>query len=155
MVINRKLLLNDSCDHRARPYAGGESIRHRAAVENAGEDLLLVIGQLRGTTRSVSFQDAVHAVCLPVVEPDRHLGAMNLQMPGNFRSGHPFHVERDRMESAGNAIGSFAHRVFAKLYQLLDFLECSTNSDRLHGISFFWMMPIYICRLNYARLYNM
>ena len=136
MVSDRKFIFNNSCDHRTRPYARGESIRHRPAVQDVGKFLLLTIGQGRWATRSMSLQRSVHSVLLPIAQPDGDLGTVNLENGCNLRGCFALHVEDHCVEPSGNAICSVPKGLSAELNEVSHFICCSMYLDRFHGTSF-------------------
>ena len=136
MVSNRIFFFNNSCDHRTCPYARGESIRHRPAVQDVGKFLLLTIGQGREATGSMSLQHAVHSVLLPTAQPDGDLGTVNLENGCNLRGCFALHVEDHRVESCGNTICSVPQGLFAELNNVSYFICCPMYFYSFHGTSF-------------------
>ena len=63
MVGNGKFLFNDSGDHRACPYAPGESIRQRPAVQDVGKFPFPILGQGWGTTGPMPLQTPSMPCC--------------------------------------------------------------------------------------------
>src|SRR5512136_268129 len=133
IIDNGKLFFNDPGNHRARPYARGETVGNGTAVQDIGKLLPLGDGHRRRTSRPMPFKDAVHTAVLPVSQPYGYLGTMHFENVGNLRSSLAFHVENNRMESSRNAIGPIAERLFAECDQFLDLLGSPMNLDRSHA----------------------
>ena len=136
MVGDRKFLLNDSGDHGARPHARSESVCHRTAVQDVGQFLSLIIGHAWWTSRSMPLKNSIHSALLPVPQPHRDFGTVNLEDVSNFRSCPAFHIESNCVKTSSNTICPIVEGLLANLNQLMYLFDRSMNLNRSHGTSY-------------------
>ena len=149
MVRQREFIFNDSGDHRASPHTGTKPISYRAGLQDVGQLLALVLRNSRRTARAVSFQNSLHPINLPALQPQANVRAMNFKDIGNFGSASPLHIESHGVKSVGHSIGTITLSLLAKLNQLLDSLGSSTDLYRSHATSCIsvtcYTMSRYLC----------
>jgi hypothetical protein len=135
MVRQREFIFYDSGDHRASPDTGAKAISHRAGLKNVGQLLALAFRNSRRPAGAVSFQDSLHPINLPTLQPQANVRAMNFKDISNFGSGSALHIESHGVKSVGHPIGTFAQGLLAELNQMLDSLGSSTDLHRSHATS--------------------
>ena len=150
MVRQREFIFNDSGYHRASPRIGTKPISHRAGLQDVGQLLALVLRNSRRTARAVSFQNSLHPINLPALQPQPNVRAMNFKDIGNFGSASPLHIESHGVKSVGHSVGTIAQGLLTELNQLLDSLRSSTDLYCSHATSCIsvicYMMSRYLCK---------
>src|SRR5438046_8405399 len=79
MVGDTELLGNHRCDHDRCPNSAQEAIGNGATIKDLAQMRSLLCRQPVRATRTMSFQEPVHTIPLPVAEPDRYIGTVDLQ----------------------------------------------------------------------------
>jgi hypothetical protein len=135
MIRERKFIFNDSGYHGASPHPGAKTVSHRARLQNIDQLLALAFREGRRTAWPVPFQDSLHPLFLPALQPQANVGTMNFKDIGNFGSAPALHIESHGMKSVRHPIGSIAQGLLAESNQLLDFLDSSMKLYRSHATS--------------------
>src|SRR3972149_8127997 len=125
-----EFIFNDSGYHGASPHPRANPVRHRPRPQNVGQLLAFAFRDGRWTARAVPFQDSLHPLCLPALQPQAHVGAMNFKDVSDFASLPAFHIESHGMKPVGHPISSFPQGLLAESDQLLDSLD---SSMKLYG----------------------
>src|SRR6478672_5685396 len=149
MVRQREFIFYDSGYHRASPDAGAKAISHRAGLQDVGQLLALALRDSGRTAGAVSFQNSLHPINLPALQPQANIRAMNFKDISNFGSGSALHIESHGVKPVSHPIGTIAQGLLAELNQLLNFLGSSTDLYRSHATSCLsvtcYMMSCYLC----------
>jgi hypothetical protein len=149
MVRQREFIFNDSGYHRTSPDTGGKAIGHRAGLQDVGQLLALALRNSRRPAGAVSFQDSLHPINLPALQPQANVGAMNFKDISNFGSASALHIESHGVKSVGHSIGTIAQGLLAELNQLLDSFGRSTDLYCSHATSCIsvtcYTMSRYLC----------
>jgi hypothetical protein len=119
MILNAEFLLDHPSNHGRRPDAAIQTVRHRTAVENVTQLLLLLFCQLRGPTRPIPFQQTIDSLRLITLEPFRYLGSRRLQDLRQFATGMSFRIQHYRAQPLRHAIGPIFLRFLAQANQSL------------------------------------
>jgi uncharacterized protein YbjT (DUF2867 family) len=149
MVRQREFIFYDSGYHRASPDAGAKAISHRAGLQDVGQLLALALRDSGRTAGAVSFQNSLHPINLPALQPQANIRAMNFKDISNFGSGSALHIESHGVKPVSHPIRTIAQGLLAELNQLLNFLGSSTDLYRSHATSCLsvtcYMMSCYLC----------
>jgi len=134
MVGDTELLGNHRCDHDRCPNPAHEAIGNGATIKDFAQMRSLLCRQPVRATRTMSFQEPVHTIPLPVAEPDRYIGTVDLQEGSNRGTGPALHIQQNRVNPLGHAIGAIFYGRLLELGELLNQLRSSMDKARLHRI---------------------
>ena len=93
-----------------------------AGLQDVGQLLALALRNSWRTAGAVAFQDSLHPINLPALQPQANVRAMNFKDISNFGSRSALHIESHGVKSVGDPIGSIAQGLLAELNQLSDCL---------------------------------
>lgn len=95
MVADAEFLLDHLGQDGRGPNSGVEAVRHRAALHDVVELLLLCFGQFAGASAPAPFLDPLQAILIPTAHPGVDAAAVHMKHICNLGRGMAIHAEQE------------------------------------------------------------
>lgn len=127
-----EFVLNDLTDQWRGPDAGFQTISHRTAVQNITELLALSLTEAGRPAAALALPKPFLAAGVPVLDPERHRAAMNLELVGNVAGRVPIQAHENSLHAKHQARKFFPPGFPANLQKFFNCLAISFGKYRGH-----------------------
>jgi hypothetical protein len=108
MGVDAEFLLENVGQDGRGPNAGVEAVRHRAALHDVVELLLLCFGEFARASAPVPFLDPLQAILIPAAHPRVDAAAVNMKQISNLGWGMAIHAEQEGLQTQSDPGGPVA-----------------------------------------------